>query len=288
MFDDFVAYFYENVVVAYEEYERTRESNTAGRSKDLRLAINAATSLYHLREHIPEPHHFSRQQLAQMSADYDLLGDVVDASKHNELSRPNRRINSAKDICEELTLTQYQDDKGHFWHSEKTITVRLEDGTTRDLFDMMTNVLNMWCDILHDLGVLNKKHYFTVKKIAPPLRRSESGASQLDLEIIQGVRFSQRLRLQKYNYGTGEVEPFNLEGFHVRGRIYKPASLDIILRNDETGKEFKRTIELSQEETLQLEKLESDEQRTSFLSDLAKRKNVTDEMFREAKAQEEN
>ncbi len=86
MFDDVAALFHENVIVAYQEYIRARTSRVAGRSQDLRLALSAAAALYHFREHLPKNLRRSRVELEKACADYGLLGDIVNASKHGELT----------------------------------------------------------------------------------------------------------------------------------------------------------------------------------------------------------
>jgi len=56
MFDDITAYFHENILISYLEYTKVKKSGVSGQSKDLRTALNAASALHHLREHIPAQH----------------------------------------------------------------------------------------------------------------------------------------------------------------------------------------------------------------------------------------
>ena len=53
MFDNLEALFVENVLAAYNEFSRSLHTDTSGRGNDIRLGINAAVALYHLREHFP-------------------------------------------------------------------------------------------------------------------------------------------------------------------------------------------------------------------------------------------
>jgi hypothetical protein len=52
MFDDPEALFYDNVLASYQAFIESLESDPHGQHHDTRLAINAATALYHYREHV--------------------------------------------------------------------------------------------------------------------------------------------------------------------------------------------------------------------------------------------
>src|SRR5881394_643438 len=119
MFDDIAALFHENVIAAYERYLETKESNVAGRSRDLVDALSAATALYHFREHLPAVLAKTRHQIANHCPDYDLLGDVVNAGKHRELTRGTPALTSADQIQEQLISTEYEDEQGVYRHLEK-------------------------------------------------------------------------------------------------------------------------------------------------------------------------
>lgn len=194
MFDDLSAHFHENVWESYQNFAEAKKSIKAGKSRDLRLAINAATALYHLREHIPQHLRKSRAKLAKLCPDYDLLGDVVNAAKHSILTQGNPQIVSAEDIFEQVTSTLYKDEQGDYWHGEKSVFVKLKDGSVRDLYEVLTNVLNMWLKELQGLGVIGYIKPIEIKDEGILPRSSESGAAPLDLEIIQGVRFIHNMR----------------------------------------------------------------------------------------------
>lgn len=144
MFDDLGAYFYENVVTAYMKYKDAKERLISGRSNDLRLAINAAIFLYHLREHLPQQYAMTRKSLSLLCSDYDLLGDIVNAIKHKKVTRGTPQVIFAESVYEEIVLTEYFDEKGKYIHIEKFVMIEIIDGTQRDVFEILTNVINMW------------------------------------------------------------------------------------------------------------------------------------------------
>ena len=237
MFDDLNAYLNENVWESYQAFAKARNSRTAGKSKDLRLAINAATALYHLREHIPPTQRKTRAGLATICSDYDLLGDIVNASKHGHLTQGNPRVVHAEDIYELHTSTMYQDEIGEYWHGEKSVYAKLNDGSERDLYEVLTNVLNMWLSELHRMGAIPYTAPKPIEReIGIPPRLTETEPDQLELEMSRGVRFAHRMRLRKYSYETNKVEPMDLAGAQVKFRIYKPSlELNISLKNEKTG-----------------------------------------------------
>jgi hypothetical protein len=281
MFDDVAALFHENVTIAYQDYIRGRTSTVAGRSQDLRLAINAATAIYHFREHLPEKVRPSRTQLEKKCSDYGLLGDVVNASKHGELTQRTPRVRRANDIQEMVVLTEYMDEQGTYCDSEKIISVKLTDGSTRELGEILTTVLNFWLSELHELNILPKLNPFALPTKAKPVSRKESESP--NLEMIRGVRFKQRWQLMRYDYETGSTKPIDLTGAVGKFRIYKPAEVDLVLTHDKTGKSLRRTVLLNPDELKAFDQLGSDEQKQNYLVSLVQSRKALQEMAEEAK-----
>ena len=283
MFDDLAGYFFENVIATFKEYKDQRSLPSSGTNRDVRLAIAAATAIYHFREHVPTSFQKSRADISKTCPDYNLLGDIVNAAKHRKITRGNPKIVSAEEIYEELVSTEYVDDKGPYRHVEKVVTVKFLDGTTLDLFEILINVLNMWFDELEKLGVSPVPEHIPPITHSIPQRCSESEAGKHNLVIQQGVRFHQRLRLQRYNYETGKIEPIDLTGCDVKARIYKPAySIDLQINNDKTGEKLIKSVELTEKESLKLHMLETEEQRQAFMAKLIKNKRLYEKMFEEA------
>jgi hypothetical protein len=270
MFDDLAAYFYENVVTPFEEYLEVKSSGKAGRNRDARVALTAATSLYHLREHLPPLHALTRAEISSNHcADYSLLGDVVNAAKHRFVTRGSPQISDAAQIEEQVVVTEYQDEQGPYRWVEKIVAVGLVDGSTRDLLEVLVNVMNFWQSYLHSIGVISNPRSYSVPQGAQPKSRADCAESRLDLEIVKGLRFKQSWRLQRYNYTTGKIEPVDLTGSEIRFRIYKPRfDVDLSLRNDVTGQEFSRTITLSDEDCEALSGFRTEEEKQAFVSSL--------------------
>lgn len=285
MFDDVAAYFYENVLLAYLEYDKVRKNKLLGQSRDLRLAINAAIALYHFKEHLPKDVQRVPDEMSLACPDYPLLGDVVNAAKHGHLTRGNPLIKEADDVFEELIITQYEDDKGVYWDTKKAVTINLIDGSRRDMFEILTNVLNFWSTELHHLGIIEHERHFDIPDSAIPPRRSESGASPLDLEIVQGVRFRMKSRLLKYNPSTGIAEPIDTTGSKMTMKMHKPAELTFSLVHKKTGKEISRTIEVDDKLWSDFQKLGSEEERKSFVTKLAEERNLMKEVWEETNRQ---
>lgn len=267
MFDDLAAFFYENVVAAFTDYSKIKHGDPYGRSKDLRAATIAATALYHLREHIPARYRKSRSEVAKLCPDYDLLADVVNAAKHADLTHGKPQINSADDIYETTVVTRYEDDDGEYTDSQKMVMVKLNDGSERDLFEVLTNVINFWGRELASYGVIKKFDPFTVPE-APGSRfiKRADAKKRLDTEMVRGLRFKHHMKLQKYDANKGTSEPIDLTGAKLHYRIYKPSySLDVVLKN-QNGQELKATFDLTEEESLKWHGLETEEQRREFLT----------------------
>lgn len=282
MFDDLRAYFYENVVSAYMQYKEARKKPVAGRSTDLRLAINAATALYHLREHLPQQNGKTRKCLSHICPDYDLLGDIVNASKHKKVTRGTPQVVSADSIYEEVVCTEYRDEKGRYLHNEKHVMVDLVCGKKRDILDVLTNVINMWFSELNSIGVISDVKQFSLPQPSIPRRSSEEEIPRFDLEILRGVRFNQRFKLQKLDYETGKVEPIDLTGCKIEGLIYKPSLvIDYSLINNKTGEKITREIKLTDEQNQEYLSLSSENDVKSFIERIADEHGVLKDIIRE-------
>jgi hypothetical protein len=255
MFDNLHAYFYENVRVAYRELKERLAESRAGRSIDLRLAVRACEALFHLREHLPEDHALSRSEAEAKCPDLALVGDIANVSKHRTVTRPTPHgvplVTSANQLQEIMNMVQYVDEKGEYMCLSKQVVAKLADGTLADVMRALTNVLNFWEGYLAEIGVLKKAIAHTYDD-GLGFRPRPPNAARPTFEILQGVRFDQTLRLMKFNSNTGLAEPMQFtEGTEARMRIRKQPQykVDISLRHRKNGREFMRTITLTEDES---------------------------------------
>ena len=255
MFDDLHAYFYENVRVAYRELKERLAEPRSGRSIDLRLAVGACEALFHLREHLPDIHSLSRAEAEARCPDLALVGDIANVSKHRTVTRPTPHgtplVTSATQLKELVSITQYEDAAGEYRCVSKQVVAELADGTLKDVMRALTNVLNYWESYLAEIGVLNAATAHAYDD-GLGLRPRPPNAAGPTLEILQGVRFRQKFRLMKFNPDTGRAEPMALpEGAQVRMQIRERQRYEfgITLRHDQSGREFTRTVILTEDET---------------------------------------
>lgn len=288
MFDDIPTHFHQGVLAPYKDYLAARDEPSTGQSRDLRLGLEAAKALYHFREHLPPSHAKERDEIVKVCPDYKLLADVVDAAKHGTLQNPNRQLRTASDIFETTVITDFRDTAGSYRHVEKEVTIRLKGGVERSLCDVLESVANYWIDELARLGLTAKYPHFAASKRTFPLTRSQcdvaqDGTPRLDTTIIQGLRYSQRLRLQRFNYATGVVEPIDLTGAQVKMRIYRPPthSVDLEVTNP-AGKVFKRTVEITGDEAAALEKCPTDEEKGKFVENSLTVRRAFEELLKTA------
>ena len=273
MFDDLAAYFHENVVASYLVYREVRENESYGLSKDTRTAVNAATSLYHLREHISSPQRKTREAIAKECPDYDVLGDIVNAAKHRDLDRGKLRLRSAEDIYELTVITQYEDSEGTYSNAQKVVMVKLLDGTERDILECLTNVMNYWGNEFVRLGLKGSYKPFDIPLGPGEEHVSREAAKGLDTEIIQGVRFTQTMKLLKFDSTTGKSEPIDLTGSELRYRIFKPSYvINFEHSHPTTGKKCSFELKLDEDQSFEWHSLKTDAEREAFAQRLAHEK----------------
>jgi hypothetical protein len=221
MFDDLKALFHENLVALYLRYRSVLGERKIGLSRDLQAATAACLALYHFREHLPRSHAMSRHQIVEICPDFALVGDVANVTKHAHLTKYESKVARAQCISEVLFITEFSDDEGIYTDARKAVVVSLKDGTERDLFEVVTNVINFWGSHLASLGVLESFKPFSLPERPGSqwLLRSETGG--LDIESIEGVRFKMQIRLQRFDNLKGYSVPIDLSRSDVAFRIYK-------------------------------------------------------------------
>lgn len=272
MFDDLIAYYHENVVASYVTYRSMNNDGIAGRSRDLREGLIAASALFHFREHLLNAVP-SRRKIEQLCPDYALLGDVVNASKHKTLTGNTPHgspfVSGSESLGERILFIEYEDDQGVYRYVAKTIVVNLVDGTERDLLEILTNVINFWEKYLESLGTISKARVFSFESPVRARTRVDCEGGQLSFELVQGHRFRQSIQMLRFNNDAGQAEPMDLAGAKINFKVYKPAlDVDVFLSNAAMGKEFKKTVTLSELDSLELSKLSSNAERQMFINNL--------------------
>ncbi len=272
MFDDLTAYYHENVVSSFIEYRDICNDGVAGRSRDLRAALTAASALFHLREHLLTGS-LSRADVEHLCPDYALLGDVVNASKHKALNSKTPHgaplVDDAEGLGEQLVFVEYEDDAGPYRYIQKTVVVKLTDGSERNLLEILTNVINFWEGHMLTQGVLSKARVFAHDAGIRYRSRAECEANRLNFVLMQGHRFHQTMRLLRFDTATGTATPIDLSGSELKFRIYKPKyDIELSLTHEASGKTFKTEISLTEEESLILSRMTSDEDRQAYVNGL--------------------
>lgn len=272
MFDNLHSHFFEGVIGSYSAYLKVKKGPEFGASKDLRAALNAAVALYHFREFIPDAHRKGRGQLSLICPDYPLLGDIVNATKHKIITQNSPQISSAENVFEKVLITAYKDDQGEYPDMEKQVIARLDNGTERDVAEILHNVLNMWIDELLAIGVLSDRPLIEKHSKDASLPKSRDEARPLNIVIIAGLRFKLEFGLRRYNYETGRIEPVPIKADdNVIFSVYEHPGYEIEMQrvNPETGIKETKTFKVKGEKATAFEQLKTDEERQKFLMRLA-------------------
>ncbi|MCU0472971.1 MAG: hypothetical protein MUC93_06345 [Bacteroidales bacterium] len=270
-------YFIENILVTYQDYVKIRNSHKIGKSNDLKTALNVATVLYHLHEHLPEEQRKDYLEYLALCPDYELLRDVVNLSKHKIITRYTPQISNLDNIYELVINTLYKDKRGEYWDTNKSVYMTLDDRSERDLFDVITNVLNMWISEFEQLGIIKHiKPYSISNNIIPKRSRS---SNRLDIVMLQGLPFKHRTKVQKFNYVKGLIEPIDLTNGRAEFRIFKPNyTVKLELKNDKTCDKKVYQINIDAEQLNKLKKLRTSEKKVLYLIQLAKEQGIISDL----------
>jgi len=277
MIEDLTKRYYEQLLPAYNEFVAEQRNNTAGQSKDIRLATSAAIALYHFREHIPEQYRKELKNYIEQCLDYGILRDVVNSLKHSKLTKKHDYVSSADDIYELLIDVEYKDEQGPYRHIFKSVTIRLKDGSRRDMLEVLTNVLNMWGHELIKLGITKKPKPIKLQdRFSPPLRQ----INNMKLIMTRGLKYKQVFSCYRYNYHTRALDQRISDGtkfeYKITPQLPHEATLELI--NEKTGKSIKHSLTLSARESYEFGILESNDKRGQYLIEYAKRIGLLDKL----------
>ncbi len=219
MFDNTRKYAVENVIASYRDFIEHRTSGPWGESQHVRKGINAAAALYHLREHLPENVTITRAALASKCPDYDLLGDIANAAKHQVIDRGSPQVETASQIAEALIVTFYSDDQGQYTGARVEIVVTLNDGTRRYLAEVLHNVASMWRDELDAMGIVDLKP-FDKPALDGFLSRDEAAQSRgRPMSMTAGEGYNWHIHMYDFNSATGLPVPKDLTGATITFRV---------------------------------------------------------------------
>lgn len=276
MWTNFENYFHENIIEKFKEYKSIIKSRKKGLNKDLRVTLEMASVLYHLREHLPK--HINQDLLyyTNLCSDYELIGNIANVAKHKEINRNNPKLTKLDDVYEVEVITEFSDSHGKYYCSEKIVQIYFADKSTRNVHEIILNVINMWIDELFKVGIIKyiKPFNFTTFKIPKRWTRLE----KMDMLARKWLWISHTIKLQRYNYEKWIVEPIDLTWSTLKLHIYEQKyDLTLDVRNPKTNESNKVTIKVNELEKKKIEKLNSETEKINYFITLAKREwiNIT-------------
>jgi hypothetical protein len=272
MFQNLNQYFTENVLTEYKNYVKQRKNNKSGFSEDIKHGLRSASALFHFREHFPDELRLTRNQLEKICPNFKLLADVVNVSKHGTLDRNSPQVTDSKNIFEEIVSTTYFDNKGEFQHIQKEVITKLDSGEEVVLFELLTEIMNMWIDQLKSKGLFLELSTFLIYSKKLPRRNKNSG----QLNILTNRSFyGRRFKLQKYNYDLKRIEPVDLTNANISMKFYKktiPVEISIIPKDGNETRKIE--MELTQREVNKIEAIKDKDRQLSELLKIARKKGL--------------
>ncbi|WP_144428742.1 hypothetical protein [Synechocystis sp. PCC 6714] len=274
LYDSAHSLYHELLLQSYDELKKAISGHTFGRNDCLRLATIVCSNCYHFREHLKEGYgyDFSIDYLRERCEDYILARDITNLTKHYKLTNYTPLISNPNDIYEYLHITLYEDAKGQYRHHQIKVSVKLTTGVKKDVLSIITNVLNMWTEILVSQGILNKSIYFNyINKIF--FSRDEANKNLPLLKIKQGVRSAPIIAFSQYDYESNTLKSVDIKDFKMR--IYeKPNNTIIDYSLDIKDKTFTDFVELTDQEQGELIMLADDIDIENFIEKIAKKYNI--------------
>lgn len=284
--EELAALFHEQAVATYQDFVTQVESKPYGNSQDLRSGLLAALAIYHFREQLSEPLELSTEAVVLRCPDYALVRDVADIAKHRKLDRASAKLRGPESLQELVVVTLYRDEVGEYRHAEKRVELRLPNGETRSLADILMTVLAFWKDHLRKHGIPVLPIELGNPTAEEPRPRSK--CSDVSVSVIPGLRATLAYKIQRFNYDTGEIEPVDLSGRELHYRIFEPTyTVDVVLRDKRTGRRnHARIVVLNPDQAKAFDELETDGARQEFLANTWQVKDAYARLIEESRTSE--
>ncbi len=212
--------FYKEVIPSYTDYASKRLLNISG--DDLRLAMAATSQVAHFRESLPQPYS-DKDRIKTLCPDWYILSETNDAYKHKVRNKNRNKIlvASIHDIKAVEVVTDYVDDKGTYTHHEIEVDVFLIDGKHRDVFELLTNVVNFYFQTLFELGLVDEPLRFHPKKTSYVSRAEAKPSPPAQLAVTPRTPMFIEYRHQRFNYTTGQIDLYDPNEFQITRTLFE-------------------------------------------------------------------
>jgi hypothetical protein len=289
MYDNLRSFFVECVLADHDAYIEARELKVAGLRIDLRLAIHACLSMFHLADHVfhefngnrPDFNFKNKEEywnyLIGLCDDFEMMRDCTNVHKHSRISRPGRLLSSANQLHEVIVSTHYHDEKGKCIIAEKEIRVSLDNGEIKVFHKCLESVRNMWSNELFRLGIIDSLYPLPLKtQHYPPLREHDGDSGIMDLRLKRSEGLKQLMIFQDFNYETMKAEVRNIDPSNLSGAVYRQIHYaKIFISNEKTGCVYNVDVALTEEEKQQFDGLNSESEKNIFFKEIAESREIS-------------
>jgi TusA-related sulfurtransferase len=272
MFKNIHQYFSENILTEYYKYAKLRKNNKSGFSEDLKQGLKCASSMFDFREQFSDELNLSRKQIESICPNFKLLADVVNVSKHGTIDRNSPKITNSKNIFEEIVCTKYVDKKGDFQHIQVEVIIELDSGENIVLYELLTEILNMWIEQLNSIGLFLDLPLFSIYPKSLPRRNKNS-----DLLKITSTKnfYGRRFRIQRYNYELGRIEPEDITNSQISMKLYVPTYYaEVSIDQNNSNEIIKIKVDLTESEKNKIESIVNKDKQIEELLKIAKEKGL--------------
>jgi hypothetical protein len=275
MFDDLAALFIEQVMGAYEAHVEVRDGDSSGNSRHLRAALNAASALYHFREHLPQEHALTRGEVVRACPSYRLIADVNNAHKHRDLTRVTSDgpplVTQADQISELWVVTMFTDEQGEYSDSRVITSVSCSDGSEMNLDEHLAEVANFWGTYLSEIGIIGRFPKQVVPAYPGRFFVPRADARSYSFHARNDVRLRHTIKIQSWNKSLGRAEPIDLSDKEISYRIYKPKyTFDVICKIPDGSDPVIISIDLEDEESARFSRIKTDTEKNAFMQEIAR------------------
>ncbi|NSW53279.1 MAG: hypothetical protein HPY85_12300 [Anaerolineae bacterium] len=203
-------YFYQNIVSPYDELQKKKKNIPLGENKFKYECVNLCFQLYHFKEKLATKYQskYSLEYLKARCSDFGYIRDIANISKHHKwdsIKNPNPHIASEEDISEVLEIIDLKDDFGVYKVPRIVVRIQTVENDILYISNLIGNAINMWLDILEELGYVSNPKHVELLTFIPPDRENKNFYHTGTVSGVRGQNWNFQFSFLLYDYSSGKL-----------------------------------------------------------------------------------
>lgn len=184
-------YFVENVIPSYDSFIDYYKTLEFGKHITTFKAGEIAECLLNIPEYIfyeigdrtgYQKAKAYRDSVRTSDKGYEIVCDLANVVKHNKISRDGKSFSDINVIRESIAIVKYEDILGRYYMTRKIVEIKLLDGMTIEVGDLLLNSMLLWSEKAKNLNLIPEVP--KLKELLPNFVRRKDAKSFNEVTIL--------------------------------------------------------------------------------------------------------